>query len=118
MAAYLAHTSVTYYITYNTQVFENYITANTPIIEVVRSIQIEEKFSLLDKADGSILDWAYQEAGIALAYIIELKPTRLIPATRIHGIQTQEVMPNVLETLSVEKCGWNRENDRRSGTKK
>jgi hypothetical protein len=29
-----------------------------------------------DKADGSSLDWVYQEAGISLAYIVELKPTR------------------------------------------
>ena len=31
---------------------------------------------LLDKADGTSMDWAYAEAGISLAYTVEMRPTR------------------------------------------
>ena len=32
----------------------------------------------LDKADGTSMDWAFAEAGISLAYTVEMRPTRYL----------------------------------------
>ena len=40
-----------------------------------------------DKADGTSMDWAFAEAGISLAYTVEMWPTRLVMLLLTCGLQ-------------------------------
>ena len=40
-----------------------------------------------DKADGTSMDWAFAEAGISLAYTVEMRPTRFVMLLLTCGTQ-------------------------------